>query len=135
MSGVLSTEDIAELRTAVSELFPDRADIFRRAPAEPGGAPGGDQWGGYVPSHPGEPVTGAADLRDVPVLYGTRSAAELARLAATGVDFEQTFTFPGGTDIRQTDQIHVNGEIWEVASVGGGGAWEVTIPVGARRAA
>lgn len=123
MSEVLSADDITELRTAVSELFPDRADIFHRS------AGGTDEWGGDAPSYPG-----VADITGVPILFGTRSAAELARLASTDIEIDQTFTFPGGTDIRQTDRFTVNGETWEVSAVGGGGAWEVTIPVGATRA-
>lgn len=123
MSEVLSADDIAELRSAVSELFPDRASIYHRT------AGGTDEWGGDAPDYPAAP-----DLDDVPVLFGTRTAAELARLASTDIEIDQTFTFPGGTDIRQTDRFVVNGDTWEVSAVGGGGAWEVTIPVGATRA-
>jgi hypothetical protein len=132
MSEVLSAQDIDDLREAVSDIFPDRADIYRRAEAETEGQPGGDEWGGYTPTHPGD-LGGNPDLEQVPVLYGVRSAVELQRLAAQGVNIDQAFTFPGGTEIRQTDQIHVRGEVYEVTAVGGGGAWEVTLPVGGRR--
>lgn len=122
MSEVLSPTDITELRSAVSALFPDRASIFHRT------AGGSDTYGGDVPSYPG-----VADVLNVPILYGTRTAAELVRVASQDVVIDQVFTFPGGTDIRQTDRFVVNGETWEVVNVGGGGAWEVTKTVGAKR--
>lgn len=124
MSSVLSAEDISGLRTAVSELFPDRAAIQRRTGAS-------SAYGGDSPT-----FATAAGLGAVPVLFGLRSAAEVARLGVGVTDADQIFTFPGGTDIRQSDRIVTaapDSHTYEVLSVGGGGSWEVTLPVAAKR--
>lgn len=124
MSSVLSAQDISDLRAAVSELFPDRAAIHRRTE-------GTSEYGGEDSSY-----NEVQD--DVPVLFGVRSQRDLTQLLsgveATNVD--QLFTFPGGTDIRSDDRIVTSTpevQTYEVVSVGGGGSWEVTLPVAARR--
>jgi hypothetical protein len=129
MSSVLSAADILDLRAAVSELFPDRAAIHRRTEAS-------SEYGGDS-----SPYAVVAGLGNVPVLFGLRSQRQLSELAlgaaqvnASNVD--QFFTFPGGTDIRGSDRIVTaapDAKTYEVVSVGGGGSWEVTLPVAARR--
>jgi len=122
MSSVLTEQDILELRLTVEEIFPDTATILRRT--EVTSEYGGDT-STYLPV-----VEGAR------VLFGIRSARELEQLNVAEAEIDQLFTFVGGVDIRQSDQIQTDApdsSLYEVLSVGGGGSWEVIIPVAARK--
>lgn len=124
MSDVLSAEEVTDLRDEVSALFPDRAAIHRRTEAQ-------SEFGGEASTY--SPAEG---LESVPVLFGVRRGAEIFRMSVEDAQIDQLFTFPGGLDIRQTDRIVVEAPhagTYEVLSVGGGGSWEITIPVAARR--
>lgn len=117
---VLTPTDVEELRQEVRDILPDVATIHRLTSDD-------SEWGGETDTY--------SVVLTAPVLVMQQSGTETRKAGAIVTDVGVTFLFPGGTILRQSDQITVDsmpGRKWEVTSIGGGGSWEIALSVGVK---
>ena len=102
---VLSSAQIALMRTAASAVYPDTGTITRASRVT-------DGEGGMIATY--ATVTTASCWLDP-----TGKAAEILQVYAERIGERQatTINFPAGTDVQEGDRVTIGGVTWEVLGI------------------